>query len=71
MILEITQGAGPYLIAGEAHQHWFSGCNIDADRIRQVTARWTMIEDEWIGIWVEEGIRYLITFRLPRTTVPK
>jgi hypothetical protein len=69
MSLSIIGGDGPYLIVGAACEHWFSGRNLDREGTQNVWARWTAIEGEWVGIWIEEGTRYLISFRLPKVPV--
>jgi hypothetical protein len=64
MVLEIPGGDGPYLLVGEASQHWFEGQNSAHDRQYDVTASWANVGERYVGIWVEDGWEYLFSFRL-------
>ncbi|MBI3407006.1 MAG: hypothetical protein HY040_01445 [Planctomycetes bacterium] len=61
MVLEIAGGAGPYLIVGKAHKHWFEGIN-SAHSNASVRAKWADLGGTCVGIWIEDGSEYLFSF---------
>lgn len=65
MVLEIP---GQYLVCGKKQDYFFAGTDsleheVDVD----VKARWALLGDIYVGIWIEDGVEYLFSFRLPRS----
>lgn len=61
-----------YLVVGEKVKDYFAGVDSLAHEVRvDVKARWALLGDIYVGIWVEDGAEYLFSFRLPRTTAPR
>lgn len=70
MIIDMPEdaGDGPYLIRGKRAAHFYAGANEAIDGPRDTIARWTELDDVWIGWWKEAGTEYLFKFRLPRVS---
>jgi hypothetical protein len=67
MVLEIEcPGDRPYLIKGKQKQDYYSGEHEGSPDDVSVEAKWTRLDDIFIGTWIEEGIDYLFKFRLPK-----
>jgi len=67
MVIDI-QGEYPYLVRGRKVEHYFAGIDsinreIDVD----VKARWALLGDIYVGIWIEDGVEFLFSFRLPHS----
>jgi hypothetical protein len=64
MVLESTDpdGDGPYLIVGKARHHWFEGRNTATGGA--VEAKWTLVDDTYVGTWLEDGYDYLFSFQI-------
>ena len=66
MMLEIEyHGERPYNIRGNATGNFFSGRHEGIPGHIQVNAKWTRLDDIYIGTWVEEGREFVFKFRLP------
>jgi hypothetical protein len=60
--------SGPYLVRGLKNKNLFLA-GIDSLKHEQhvhVIARWALLGDVYVGIWIEYGVEYLFSFRLPR-----
>ena len=66
MVLEVREGATPYLVVGSLHKHWFEGKNTAAGN--QVDAKWAEVDGTYVGVWVEETYEYLFSFELGPAT---
>jgi hypothetical protein len=66
MVLEITEDQDfvPHTIRGRKCQHWFKGQSLMADD-SPVTAKWALVGDMYVGIWIEDGIEFLFSFQIP------
>src|SRR5260221_6744960 len=64
MVLDIPGGHGPYLIVGKARSHWFEGENSAIGKQYDVNARWAVVGETFIGIWIEGGWEYMFSFCL-------
>jgi hypothetical protein len=59
-----------FLVYGKKFQHFYAG--VDSLRHEtpvKVIARWAPIGSEYIGRWIEDGVEYLFSFRLPRASI--
>jgi hypothetical protein len=73
MVLEVEcPGDRPYLIRGKAHDGYYAGVHEGLPEDVPVSAKWTRLDDIWIGTWLEDGFDYLFTFRItpPRQLNP-
>jgi hypothetical protein len=71
MILEVEYpGELAYLIRGRLKGSFFSGQHEGQPEDLRVSAKWTQLDDMYIGTWVEDGEDWLFTFRLPRGADP-
>ena len=71
MVLDISAdagGDGPYLIVGRECKHWYQGENSALDRDHPMQAKWALIGDSYVGIWVEHGDEWLFSFQLGKPT---
>ena len=69
MVIDIPEPAEfqPCCIEGQLTGLIFSGRNtLRHENPRQIQARWVDLGDRFVGVWIEEGIEYLFSFRLPR-----
>ena len=65
MVLDIPGGNGPYEVVGKAESHWYSAAaNTHRNRRFNVDAKWAMAGGTYVGIWNEDGFRYLFSFSL-------
>lgn len=61
--------SGPYLVRGKRVEHFFAGVDsLKHEEPVDVVARWTLLGDVYAGIWIEEGVEYLFSFRVPRAS---
>src|SRR4051794_33030206 len=68
MVLEVElPGDRPYLIKGKECDGFYAGAHDGHKDDVPVYARWTRLDNIWIGMWVEEGYDYLFSFELPST----
>lgn len=69
MVLEVEcpDEERPYTIHGKPQRDFFCGQHTGLPGDVPVFAKWTRLDDTFIGTWVEEGIDYLFTFRIPDT----
>src|SRR5262245_46141738 len=66
MVIDIPEGQ-PCLIEGTLADHVFAGRNSRrSEEPLRIQARWTDIGDRFVGVWIEEGIEALFSFRLPK-----
>lgn len=66
--LEVPDCSRPYLIKGKPREGFWAGRHEGLPDDVRVEAKWTRLDDVFIGTWVEEGIDYVFTFRLPGIT---
>jgi hypothetical protein len=70
MILDIPKNpdfGGPYLVRGELIDHFWAGKDELKDQPPvNVVARWSKLGDIFVGIWIENGVETLFSFRLPK-----
>jgi hypothetical protein len=74
MVIDIdSQPSSPqYLVIGKKVEYFFAGVDSLAHEVKvHVIARWALLGDVYVGIWIEEGREYLFMFRLPRGRVTK
>jgi hypothetical protein len=72
MVLEIEcPGDRPYLIRGKACEGFYEGVHEGLAGDIPVHAKWTRLDDLWIGTWLEDGFDYLFTFRLTPSSHPR
>jgi hypothetical protein len=69
MVLEVECNGDPedpYLICGKAERGFFQGRHKGKlpDDVT-VEAKWTRLDEIYIGIWIEDGVDYFLKFRLP------
>ena len=67
MVLEVECNGDPedpYLICGKAERGFFHGRHKGKlpDDVT-VEAKWTRLDDIYIGIWIEDGVDYFFKFR--------
>ena len=69
MVIDIQDqpSAGPYLVNGKKVEYFFAGTDSHRREVQvNVVARWALLGDVYVGIWIEEGEEYLFSFRIPR-----
>jgi hypothetical protein len=75
MVIDIPsdQPGGPYFIKGKlTEKAFYAGVDSLKHEIRvDVKARWALLGDTYIGIWIENGKESLFTFRLPRAPITR
>jgi hypothetical protein len=72
MVIDIRDqpSSGPYLVCGEKVDHFFAGVDsLEREENVHLVARWALLGDVYVGIWIEEGTEYLFSFRVPRKKV--
>jgi len=72
MVIDIPSqpSSGPNLVRGKKADHFFAGVDSLEHEIQvNIVARWSLLGDVYVGIWVEEGVEYLFSFRVPRSSV--
>lgn len=57
-------GKSTYVVTGSAQDGFYDGRNSSVGAPR-VYARWTKFGPIFAGRWLEEGVEYLFSFRLP------
>jgi hypothetical protein len=67
MVLDIPGGDGPYLVKGNANQHWFEGQNAVRGGT-QMSANWANVGIKWVGIWHEGEHEFHFSFVLDQKT---
>jgi hypothetical protein len=66
MVLEIElPGDRPYFITGAKRSGFYEGVHKGQPDDIPVHAKWTKLDNAWIGTWVEGGMDYLFTFETP------
>jgi len=56
-----------YLVRGKRVGDYFAGANeLEGTKPPSVKARWALLGDVCVGIWIEEGVEYLFSFMLPQ-----
>lgn len=56
-----------YLVIGKKVDYFFAGVDSLEHEIHvDVKARWALLGDVYAGVWIEDGVEYLICFRLTR-----
>src|SRR5262249_33462889 len=66
MILEVElPEEGPYHIRGERLDTFFQGRHEGQPGDVPVRAKWILLDDMYVGIWVEDGKEYMFKFCLP------
>jgi len=75
MVIDIPRGepGGQYLIKGELRERYFFA-GVDTLKIGipvNVKARWALLGDTYVGIWIENGKDSLFKFRLPRSSIAR
>lgn len=71
MVISIMDqdSSGPYLVVGKKVGHFFAGVDsLKHEERVNVVARWASLGDAYVGIWIEEGIEYLFSFRVHRSS---
>jgi hypothetical protein len=64
MILEVQHSDGTlYDIRGKAIGALFHGQHQERPGDASVRAKWILLENTYVGIWVEDGRKYLFEFR--------
>jgi hypothetical protein len=64
MLLEVElPGDKLYVSRGQARESFFEGVHEGLPGDVPVLAKWTRLDDIWIGTWLEGGIDYLFTFQ--------
>lgn len=72
MVLDVeVEGDRPYSIAGERRDSYYEGVHKGLPGDIPVHAKWTQLDDIWVGTWLEDGIDYLFTFRLTSPDQPE
>jgi len=74
MVLDIpsTEEGGRYLVRGKAVTHFWAGVDeVQDDEPVDVVARWSQLGDVFVGIWIENGVEYLFSFRRPSRRLKK
>ena len=76
MVIYIPSGEpyGPYLvvIGNLMEEYFFAGVDSFKHEIHvDVKARWALIGDTYVGIWIEKGKESLFMFRLPRASIAR
>jgi hypothetical protein len=68
MVLEINYpDEDPYSIVGKRSDQHYVGRHVGSPMDIEVDARWAEIgNNEWVGLWVSEGVDWLFRFRLAR-----
>ncbi len=69
MVLDIASqhGAAAILVEGHLNGHIYSGSNtLRREDAAKVNAKWTELGDIFVGVWIEQGLEYLFSFRLPK-----
>jgi hypothetical protein len=71
MVLEVEcpDEPRPYTIPAKATHNVFHGRHVGLPDDVPVEAKWTQLDDIFIGTWIEHGIDYVFTFRLPDAEV--
>lgn len=75
MVIDIgrDQPDGPYLVEGKLREkYFFAGVDSLEHEIRvDVKARWALLGDTYVGIWIENDREYLFMFRLPSVSIAR
>lgn len=69
MVIDVNeyQQSGPYLIIGRQQGHFWAGTDAaEAFSEDEVIARWSLLGDVYVGIWIGDGEEYIFRFRLPK-----
>ena len=70
MVIAIPRQPGathPYNVRGRKVDHFYAGVDDLTDlEPTDVVARWALLGDIFVGIWIEDSTEYLISFRRPR-----
>lgn len=69
MVLEVEDpDERPYLIKGKRRQGFWAGRHEGLPGDVPVEAKWTRLDDIFIGTWLQKGIDYVFMFRLPEVS---
>jgi len=73
MVIDIPEPYGPYLVKGELRKkYFFAGVDSLKHEISvDVKARWALLGDTYVGIWIKNGKESLFMFRLPRASIAR
>jgi hypothetical protein len=68
MSVPTQPSSGPYLVRGLKNKNlFFAGLDtLKHEQRVHVIARWALLGDVYVGIWIEYGVEYLFSFRLTR-----
>ena len=69
MVISIADqpSSPPFLVRGAKQLYFFAGVDsLEHEVSVNVVARWALLGDVYVGIWIENGAEYLFSFRLPR-----
>jgi hypothetical protein len=67
MVLDIELEGDRYLITGKLVGSFYAGKDEVRDGVQvDLVARWCLLGDVWVGWWLEDGVEYLFSFRLPK-----
>jgi hypothetical protein len=56
MVLDVSSEGATYLVTGQRHGSYFVGSGDG------ITARWSNIGKDYIGVWIEEGDEWFFRF---------
>lgn len=73
MVISIPpqSSSDPYFVRGQKQGYFFAGRDSLAHELEaNVIARWALLGDVYVGIWIENGIEYLFSFSV-RHSPPK
>jgi hypothetical protein len=66
MVLEVElPGSTPYHIQGALKGSYFQGREAARPGVSPVFAKWILLDDTYVGLWVEEGQDFMFKFELP------
>jgi hypothetical protein len=57
----------PYDIHGKATGSFFRGQHHGQPDDLPVRAKWILLDDTYVGIWIEDGYEFLFKFKLPKS----
>lgn len=73
MVISILEPYGPYLVKGRLCKNYsYAGVDTLKDEIHvDLKARWALLGDTYVGIWIKNGKESLMMFRLPRASLAR
>jgi len=73
MVIDISAPSSQeraYLVKGHLVNNFYAGQDdVTESGPLDIVARWAELGDIWVGWWLEDGVEYLFSFRLPRNAV--